>query len=71
MDTTTRTLRIVKTLAERVADLERRLGAKPALALAASLKGLSPFERTCRLVDAGLEHQIVCRPPPTRARRPR
>ena len=46
-DTTTRTLRVVKALTERVTDLERHVGARPNRATA-SMHGLSPFERTCR-----------------------
>ena len=66
-DTTTRTLRIVKTLTDRLTDLERRVGVKPRAT--ASMQGLSAYERTCRLVDLGRQNEIEVPLPPTRARR--
>ena len=64
-DVTTRTLRVVRTLTDRVADLERRVGAKPRAIASAG----SAYARTCALIDAGREREIAVPPPPSRGRR--
>ena len=63
-----RTLRIVRTMHDRLTNLERRVGVKPR-ATASSLQGRSGYERTCRLVDLGRQDEIVAPLPPVRGRR--
>ena len=64
-DITTRTLRIVKTLADRVVDLEQRVGGARSHATASAG---SSYARTCALIDAGRQRDIEVPLPPGRAR---